>query len=324
MADLYDIGGSLIGAATSIYTNHKNLQFQQQANEQNIALQREINQQNLDNQWKMWEATNEYNSPAQQMARYREAGLNPNLIYGQSNTVQSMNVGTASAPSVQAKKIDPIQGMNIASQYLDLLSKKEMIAKQQYENQLASAIYQDVVDQSSLNTSLLQSKIDEAISHTKNMDADTLLKTTENELKQIQKDIESVNLNIRKNDLSLSNSQVDMIPLVKEKARLENSLLTSKIYLSRLEQQEKITNNRLLQVKISEVRNNINKLQAEIKHIGASTLESEARRKNLLIDYDNKFIELNDPFAKIPIVNRVTNGAGKLGLTLLKAFGVNY
>lgn len=32
-----------------------------------------------------WNMQNQYNTPAAQMARYKEAGLNPNLIYGQSN-----------------------------------------------------------------------------------------------------------------------------------------------------------------------------------------------------------------------------------------------
>lgn len=33
--------------------------------------------------WQMWEANNSYNHPKNVMSRYREAGLNPNLIYGQ-------------------------------------------------------------------------------------------------------------------------------------------------------------------------------------------------------------------------------------------------
>lgn len=37
----------------------------------------------------LWNLTNEYNSPAAQMKRYQDAGLNPNLIYGQSNTAQA-------------------------------------------------------------------------------------------------------------------------------------------------------------------------------------------------------------------------------------------
>lgn len=33
----------------------------------------------------LWKLQNEYNSPAAQMQRYQDAGLNPNLIYGQQN-----------------------------------------------------------------------------------------------------------------------------------------------------------------------------------------------------------------------------------------------
>lgn len=37
----------------------------------------------------LWNATNAYNTPAAQMQRYQDAGLNPNLIYGQQNQAQS-------------------------------------------------------------------------------------------------------------------------------------------------------------------------------------------------------------------------------------------
>lgn len=38
----------------------------------------------------LWMMQNEYNSPKNQMQRYREAGLNPNLIYGQQNVADSV------------------------------------------------------------------------------------------------------------------------------------------------------------------------------------------------------------------------------------------
>lgn len=56
---------------------------------------RDTNEQNIQNQWDMWHATNQYNTPHEQMLRYAEAGLNPNLIYGQSNTTSPVNVGVA-------------------------------------------------------------------------------------------------------------------------------------------------------------------------------------------------------------------------------------
>lgn len=45
-----------------------------------------------------WNMQNQYNSPAAQMQRFRDAGLNPNLIYGQGN---SGNAGAIPTPDVQ-------------------------------------------------------------------------------------------------------------------------------------------------------------------------------------------------------------------------------
>lgn len=43
-----------------------------------------------------WQMQNEYNTPLAQMQRFKEAGLNPNLIYGQTNMAGS--IGTPTAP----------------------------------------------------------------------------------------------------------------------------------------------------------------------------------------------------------------------------------
>lgn len=58
-------------------------------------------QNKLNRQWqeKMWNMNNEYNKPINQMARYKEAGLNPHLIYGQGN---SGNSAMPSAPKTEA------------------------------------------------------------------------------------------------------------------------------------------------------------------------------------------------------------------------------
>lgn len=53
------------------------------AQERLMELQNEYNIKN-------WEMQNAYNTPAAQMLRYAEAGLNPNLIYGQSNMAGSI------------------------------------------------------------------------------------------------------------------------------------------------------------------------------------------------------------------------------------------
>lgn len=49
----------------------------------------------------MWNRQNAYNTPAAQMQRYKDAGLNPNLIYGQGTPG---NAAAAPAPQLQASR----------------------------------------------------------------------------------------------------------------------------------------------------------------------------------------------------------------------------
>ena len=81
------IGGVLSGASqyASARLGYKG---QQEANKTNIQLAREARDHDVN----MWNQQNAYNTPAMQMQRLTEAGLNPNLMYGQGN------VGNASSP----------------------------------------------------------------------------------------------------------------------------------------------------------------------------------------------------------------------------------
>lgn len=65
----------------------------------NLALAKWQYQANLE----QWQRENEYNSPAAQMQRYQDAGLNPNLIYGQQNL--SAGSPQASVPQLQSGKL---------------------------------------------------------------------------------------------------------------------------------------------------------------------------------------------------------------------------
>ena len=78
-----------------------------------IAAQKEENQKNRDwnlnlakqqNQWNIdqWNRENEYNTPSAQMARFKAAGLNPDLMYGQENLSAAspeMTAGEGSQPT---------------------------------------------------------------------------------------------------------------------------------------------------------------------------------------------------------------------------------
>lgn len=78
-----------------------NTMFENYLTQANMREQARLNQQAIDKQ-------NEYNSPQSQMQRFQQAGLNPDLIYGQSNEGYSGNVSTDAPPSPHG---DPVQAV---------------------------------------------------------------------------------------------------------------------------------------------------------------------------------------------------------------------
>lgn len=91
--------GSMIGQNRAIRQQIKAQQEENQENrEYNLMLARTQNQWNIE----QWQRENDYNSPTAQMSRFRAAGLNPNLAYGQmSNGASSptLTSGAASSPT---------------------------------------------------------------------------------------------------------------------------------------------------------------------------------------------------------------------------------
>lgn len=63
----------------SLLQNRQQRQNIRRTNRANMELAKFAHQKDVE----MWERMQEYNTPAEQMKRFREAGLNPNLIYGQ-------------------------------------------------------------------------------------------------------------------------------------------------------------------------------------------------------------------------------------------------
>lgn len=134
--------GSIFGGAVGLFSNERNIDYQESANEQNIAIQkeinaqniafqREVNAQNIQNQWDMWNATNEYNTPANQMARFKAAGLNPHLIYGQSNSTNPVSIPSMGTPEIQAPQIKaPKSNLGALQEMFEKLSKIPIINEQ--------------------------------------------------------------------------------------------------------------------------------------------------------------------------------------------------
>lgn len=114
------IGTLGAGIASSI-SNYKSVQATNKA-------QMDLAKYQADRNLELWNLNNEYNTPQAQMERYKAAGLNPNLIYGEGSGASGNSSSPASgfsAPSLQSPKVDTsfvptaaqqiMNGLNIAS-----------------------------------------------------------------------------------------------------------------------------------------------------------------------------------------------------------------
>lgn len=95
------IGGAAISAIGSFFGNKSNRKQSAEAFERESKFARE--ERLAQQQWieQMYEKNNSYNSPAAQMQRLKDAGLNPDLMYSQGN------VGNATAPEAPAQAPTP-------------------------------------------------------------------------------------------------------------------------------------------------------------------------------------------------------------------------
>lgn len=82
--------GTIIGGVTSLFGSAASYKGQKDTNKTNIELARQGREHDVN----MWNLQNAYNTPEMQMQRLKEAGLNPNLIYGSGQA----STGNADAP----------------------------------------------------------------------------------------------------------------------------------------------------------------------------------------------------------------------------------
>lgn len=81
-----------------------------------------------------WERQNAYNSPAAQMQRFRDAGLNPNLIYGRG---ESGNAGSVNSPEASAFSLDSTRGRSAPVDVMsNLLAQADLKIKAAQANNL--------------------------------------------------------------------------------------------------------------------------------------------------------------------------------------------
>lgn len=151
MADWVSLAASALGAGVGAWQNNKNvnkqIQYQKQENEKirayNLQLAKMQNKWNL----QLMHSQNAYNSPSAQIMRMKEAGLNPDMMYGSG---VSGNLSASSAPMTSGSPAAPMDWSSLANR----------------------ATFGNVVD-SYLDAQLKQAQIDNINSDTKKKGAET-------------------------------------------------------------------------------------------------------------------------------------------------------
>lgn len=133
LTGLGGVAGNVMNSKAQSDANKRQIESNERINQQNILSQQGINQANIDwakEQYKLskadslerWRMENEYNSPAAQMERLKNAGLNPNLVYGSGATAMGgsidspqYNTPQLAAPTAnfvdQGRTLNPVAGM---------------------------------------------------------------------------------------------------------------------------------------------------------------------------------------------------------------------
>lgn len=163
--------GSLLGGLGSSAMNNKAVQDTNKANMEIAKYQAQWQQQENEKAYqrslKMWNLQNEYNSPTQQMARIRAAGLNPNLVYG--NGVAGNSAGSTpqyepakfNAPTMQAYRGWNLGISDATSQYLAYRTVKAQVDNMEAQNSLIrQQTATEATRQANIATSTARSEFD--------------------------------------------------------------------------------------------------------------------------------------------------------------------
>lgn len=83
----------------------------------------------------MWHLNNQYNTPEMQMKRLRDAGLNPNLVYGSGTVTGNTSTQTPKyqAPELQRIPLEQVSPLQVLGAYADLREKNAQAKKAESE-----------------------------------------------------------------------------------------------------------------------------------------------------------------------------------------------
>lgn len=278
--------GNLFQQHLSYKANKKLMAQQNEYNRQQAEWQNQVNLQN-------WQLENEYNTPANQIQRMQEAGLNPNLMYG-NGTASAGNAGSvapaASVDAAPAPQLDLSLG-DIGKSFMDTYTK---IKQNEYMDS--------------------QKQFTEA--QRDNAYMDSLIKQTQNERDKVALAREIIGLDV---DKHTRDSIIRNIFLQGEEsqARVDNLRTSSDLMDSqRLLNQEQVNKikreYRLTDAQVSQIAQNIRESAARIVHMAYANAftQSQTRGSDLSNMFNSDTYDSRVSQVQQILVNAILQGRG--------------
>nr|QJB20774.1 MAG: DNA pilot protein [Microvirus sp.] len=176
-------------AASSVGTNVANYQLYKKQRADNRQDAATAYQRSID----MWNMNNAYNDPSAQMERLKQAGLNPNLVYGGGATTTASAPSAPQASSATPQRFQGVDALPALSMYMDVKMKQAQ-------------------------ADLIEEQKNNVIQRTANERTDNLLKTL---------DLDYFGTRNRRSLVELNNIeqyQSNAMELANERQRLQNNL----------------------------------------------------------------------------------------------------
>jgi len=219
-----------------------------------------------------WNRTNAYNSPEEQMNRLRQAGLNPNLVYGKGadTTAQTLSTpkptpSSKNAPMLDANALNASMG-NVSNKLMEYYDVKRTQAQTDNLNEQNALMKKEAL--------LTDAKTANTVSQTATNDfqraqaielKDSVLEKAKLEnqsLAQQQKALDQkMQLDLNRDERERLKNASDIAAtyqqILESRARVENNEIQQQLIQKQMRQLDAVTNNTILDGKLKQLDKNL-------------------------------------------------------------------
>lgn len=143
--------GAVGGLLGNVGSNSRQMEAEQRQHRYNLQLASHQNTMNMENWQKIFDTTNEYNSPIAQMQRLKEAGINPHMGFANGSGANTASMGSV---NTDVGDVQTSAGKSIFEGILEKYQAGKM-------NAIQIKLAEEQVKQQQINTELMQEGLDD-------------------------------------------------------------------------------------------------------------------------------------------------------------------